>query len=56
MVENHMSAFQCGGKEKRGTIDNLFQLRALIDDYRYKGRDLHIYYGDLKNGSTSYGY
>ena len=48
VIEKYMSAFQCGGKKGRSTIDHLFQLRAVMDEYRYKNRDLHVFYGDLQ--------
>ena len=48
MVKRHMSAYQCGGKKGRSATDHLIQLRAMIDEYRYKKRDIHISYGDLQ--------
>ena len=48
IISKSLSSFQCGGQEQRGTIDHLFTFRAIQDEYRYKKKNLYIFYGDLE--------
>jgi len=48
IIEQEMSPFQGGGRRGRGIQDHLFTVRAIIDESRYFGRDLYVFYGDLE--------
>ena len=47
-IDEKMTIYQNGGRKERGTVDNLFTVRAVIDEAKYYGKDLYLFYGDLE--------
>jgi hypothetical protein len=47
-VESNLSAFQCGGVRKRGTVDNHIIVNSAIEEARERNENIYILFADLQ--------
>jgi hypothetical protein len=47
-VESNLSAFQCGGVKKRGTVDNHIIVNSAIEEARERNENIYILFADLQ--------
>ena len=47
-ISNYVSPFQAGSQKSRGTNDNIFLLRGVIDNFLYTSSPLTIIFYDFK--------